>query len=100
MKNPLRVTPNVQIVEPASGLLTRDGFNLFQGILDQLTALQTLSPYTAANIADIVNAVNTSDKSQGLRVLDTTNNREMIARGSGPADPWDVADGSASVTPA
>ena len=98
MKAPLRINPQVKITEP-NGLLTRDGFNLFQGILDQLVSQATLPPYTAANIAAIGNAVNTSGKSQGLRVLDTTNNREMIARGSLPADPWDVADGSASVIP-
>lgn len=98
MKAPLRITPQVKIVE-ANGLLTRDGFNLFQGILDTLVSQATLAPYTAANIADIANAVNATGKAQGLRILDTTNNREMIARGSAAADRWDVADGSASVLP-
>lgn len=36
MKQPLRITPQVQIVDP-SGRTTRDGFNLFQSILDQLS---------------------------------------------------------------
>lgn len=36
MKQPLRITPQVQIVDP-SGRTTRDGFNLVQGILDQLS---------------------------------------------------------------
>lgn len=53
----------------------------------------------AADIAAIGNAVNTAGKFAGLLVWDTTNNRMMRARGSAAADPWDVVDGSASVTP-
>jgi len=55
---------------------------------------------TAANIAAVANAINTTGKAQGRLVLDTTNNRLMIARGSAAAAQWDVVDGSASVTPA
>jgi len=54
---------------------------------------------TAANIADADAAINTRGKTQGLIILDTTNNRLMVARGSAATDNWDVADGSASVTP-
>lgn len=35
MRQPLRITPQVAIVDP-SGRTTKDGFNLFQGILDQV----------------------------------------------------------------
>ena len=59
--------------------------------------LQTIS---AANIAAIANAVNTTGKVAGKVVYDTTNNRLMVANGSAAADPWYVADGSAFVTPA
>lgn len=54
---------------------------------------------TAAAIAAVGNAVNTAGKFAGLLVWDTTNNRMMRARGGIAADPWDVIDGSASVTP-
>lgn len=55
--------------------------------------------YTAANIAAVGHAVNTTGKVAGLLVRDTTNNRVMMARGSTASSAWDVADGSASVTP-
>lgn len=55
---------------------------------------------TAANIAAVANAINTTGKAQGRLVYDTTNNRLMIASGSAAAAAWYVADGSASVTPA
>ena len=55
---------------------------------------------TAAAIASVANAVNTTNKVAGLVVRDTTNNRLMFASGPNPTDAWYVADGSASVTPA
>ena len=55
---------------------------------------------TAANIASVAHAINTTGKAQGRAVLDTTNNRLMIASGSAAAAAWYYADGSASVTPA
>lgn len=54
----------------------------------------------ATAIADVTNAINTTGKAQGRAVLDTTNNRLMIASGSAAAANWYYADGSASVTPA
>lgn len=54
---------------------------------------------TAANIAAVGNAINTTGKYIGKAVYDTTNNRLMIASGTAAASPWYVADGSASVTP-
>lgn len=44
--------------------------------------------------------VNTFGKYEGRRVLDNSNHRLMIARGSVDTDPWDVADGSTNVVPA
>jgi hypothetical protein len=54
---------------------------------------------TDTEIADIASAVNVRSKSAGRQVYDTVNHRLMIADGPLPADPWYVADGSASVTP-
>jgi hypothetical protein len=54
---------------------------------------------TAANIAAVGNARNTTGKFAGLLVWDTTNTRLMRASGPLAADPWVVVDGSASVTP-
>lgn len=54
---------------------------------------------SADNIAALANAINTTGKYAGKQVWDTTNNRMMRARGGAAADPWDVIDGSASVTP-
>lgn len=62
--------------------------------------LSELPVYTAANIAAIAHAVNTSGKRAGLMVWDSTNNRAMVASGSTAAAAWYVCDGSASVTPA
>ncbi len=55
---------------------------------------------SAANIASVAAAINTTDKRAGKYVWDTTNNRMMRASGSAAADPWYVVDGSTSVTPA
>lgn len=54
---------------------------------------------TASQIAAASSGINTSAKFAGKLVKDTTNNRLVIARGSAATDPWDVVDGSASVTP-
>lgn len=61
----------------------------------------SLSPIadTAANIADAAAAINTTGKTLYKQVWDTTNNRLMVAVGTGATDLWWVADGSASVTP-
>jgi hypothetical protein len=71
------------------------------GSHDVLTAEggTVLRSFTAANIAAVANAVNTTGKVAGLMVYDTTNNRIMIASGSAAASAWYVADASASVTP-
>jgi hypothetical protein len=60
---------------------------------------KTTETATAANIAAVANAINTTGKYVGKQVWDTTNNRMMRARGTAAADPWDVIDGSTSVTP-
>ena len=57
------------------------------------------STATAASIASISNAINTTNKFQGKQVWDTTNNRLMVAASGAAGGVWWVADGSTSVTP-
>jgi hypothetical protein len=54
---------------------------------------------TAANIAAIANAVNTTGKAAGTIVFDTTNSKLKIATGALAASTWVDADGSNAVTP-
>lgn len=54
---------------------------------------------TASNIASATSVINTIDKYEGKLVRDATNHRLYMARGPAAADPWDLCDGSASVTP-
>ena len=61
-------------------------------------SVQTITA-SAAAIAAIGNAINTTNKVAGKVVWDTTNNRNMRASGSAAADVWWVVDGSTSVTP-
>lgn len=56
--------------------------------------------YTAAQIGDISNAVNTSGKADGVKIWDLTNSRVMEAAGSSAGDDWDAPNGSSSITPA
>lgn len=51
-------------------------------------------------IADVDHVINKRGKAVGKIVYDNVNHRLMVANGSAAADPWYVADGSASVTPA
>lgn len=55
---------------------------------------------TAANIAAIANAVNTSGKAAGTIVFDTTNSKIKIATGANANSTWVDADGTTAVTPA
>lgn len=65
-----------------------------------LTSGLVLQSVAAADIAAVANVINTANKVLGKVVYDTTNNRLMVANGAAAADPWYVADGSASVVPA
>lgn len=67
---------------------------------DAKIAAPMIPEYTAANIADATHAVNTTGKRAGRLVLDTTNERLMVALGALAASEWAIADGSATVTPA
>jgi len=58
-----------------------------------------LATATATNIADASHSINTAGKYTGKIIRDTTNNRLLFSIGSAATSRWDVADGSASVTP-
>lgn len=97
-KSTQRIRPDTVLVG-TDGKPTREGFNLLVELFDQVQDQAALSGFTATQIADASNVVNTTDKQQGRQVYDTTNNRVMVADGSATTDAWYVADGSASVTP-
>lgn len=59
-----------------------------------------LRTVTAAQLADIANAVNTTGKAAGAVVFETTNNRLMVATGANANSTWVRADGTNAVTPA
>ena len=94
-----RVTPQTVLTTP-DGRLTRDGFDLLASVVDRLNR-PGIPTATAAEIASISSFVNKlgSRKDEGLLVLDTTNSRIMMSRGSAPTSVWESADGSVSVTP-
>jgi hypothetical protein len=109
-----RVSAGVVAVEGSALLRMADIGTLAQGydaLLSKLyvaqiySAQQTftgglvLQTIAAASIADITHDINTISKVAGKVVFDTTNNRLMVASGAAAADPWYVADASASVTP-
>lgn len=53
----------------------------------------------AANIASKADPVNTRGKAPGRTILDTTNNRLMVAYGRNDVDSWRSANGDVTVTP-
>lgn len=63
------------------------------------TSLGTEVEDTAANIASATSAINTVNKFNGKKVWDTTNKRLMRSSGSAPTSPWNVMDGSGTITP-
>lgn len=65
-----------------------------------MTSGLVLQSASAASIAAIGNAINTTNKVTSKVVHDTTNNRLMISSGSAAASAWFIADGSGSVVPA
>jgi hypothetical protein len=55
--------------------------------------------YTASSLEDIGNAINTTGKTTGKKVWDSTNRRVMVAEGPAAGDDWTAANGSGSITP-
>ena len=100
---------NISVSAPTGGDVTRriEVRDLAGATLGYLALYETvpndsefyMPARTAANIANIANAINTTKKYQGKQVYDTTNNRVMVSSGSAANAAWYVVDGSASVTP-
>lgn len=55
--------------------------------------------FAAGTLQDITNAVNTTGKTTGKKVWDSTNRRVMVAQGPAAGDNWTAANGSGSITP-
>jgi hypothetical protein len=69
------------------------------GNVDATTGYIQLRTATAANIAAIANAVNTTGKAAGTVVFDTTNSKIKVATGANANSTWVDADGTNAVTP-
>lgn len=59
----------------------------------------TIPTATAAEIADIDNAINTANKAAGSVVFDTTNSKIKVATGANANSTWVDASGANPVTP-
>lgn len=70
------------------------------GNVDATAGYIQLRTATAAQIAAIANAVNTSGKAAGTIVFDTTNSKIKVATGANANSTWVDADGTNAVTPA
>lgn len=70
------------------------------GNIDATAGYIQLRTATAAQIAAIANAVNTSGKAAGTIVFDTTNSKIKVATGANANSTWVDADGTNAVTPA
>lgn len=88
--------PDVSTIwsDGTSLFVTMPNGNRYTMVLGQADA------FSAANIAAIGHAVNTSGKFAGRIVFDTTNNRYMRATGATAASPWRTLEGVTAVTPA
>jgi hypothetical protein len=69
------------------------------GNVDATAGYIQLRTATAANIAAIANAVNTTGKAAGTVVFDTTNSKIKVATGANANSTWVDADGTNAVTP-
>jgi hypothetical protein len=58
-----------------------------------------LPSYTATEIADETNEVNTRNKATGRVIYDSTNDTVMIANGAGATDTWSRLTVASTVTP-
>ena len=70
------------------------------GNVDATTGYIQLRTATAAEIAAIGNAVNTTGKAAGTIVFDTTNSKIKVATGANANSTWVDAAGTNAVTPA
>lgn len=82
-----------------TGAVTGNTTGNVTGGIDATSAYVQIPSATATAIADVADAVNTTNKVAGALVLDTTNGRVMVALGADADSDWAVADASATVTP-
>lgn len=83
--------------------VTLSGATLSGATLSDATVVASrlwVPTFTAAEIADIADAVNTTAKAAGAMVFDTTNSKLKIATGADANSTWVDADGTNAVTPA
>jgi hypothetical protein len=69
------------------------------GNVDATAGYIQLRTATAAQIADIANAINTAGKAAGTVAFDTTNSKIKVATGANANSTWVDADGTNAVTP-
>jgi hypothetical protein len=82
-----------------TGGVTGDVAGTLTGNVDATVGYIQLRTATAAQIAAIANAVNTTGKAAGTIVFDTTNSKIKVATGATAAATWVDADGTNAVTP-
>jgi len=63
------------------------------------TASMILTTSTTTDLTNAAASVNTSGKSQGLMVYNTTNNLIYVASGSNAGDAWYPSDGGSQLDP-
>lgn len=85
--------------DPGDGKISANAFYAGAALAIDAVGGTVNQTASAANIGAAANAVNTANKVAGKQILDTTNHKLYVARGSNATDPWDLADGSASITP-
>jgi len=90
-------TAAVRTITAGAGISVADG----DGVAGNptITSTDVLQNLTAANIAAIANAINTTGKAAGKMVWDTTNSNIKVATGALAASTWVDASGTNAVTP-
>lgn len=90
-------TAAVRTITAGAGISVADG----NGVAGNptITSTDVLQNLTAANIAAIANAINTTGKAAGKMVWDTTNSKIKVATGALAASTWVDASGTNPVTP-
>jgi hypothetical protein len=91
-------TASVRTITAGAGISVANG----DGVAGNPTISTTnvLENVTAANIAAIGNAINTTGKAAGKMIWDTTNTKIKVATGALAASTWVDAAGTNPVTPA
>ena len=90
-------TAAVRTITAGSGISIADGDGVAAN--PTITATAVLQNVTAADIATISNAINTTGKAAGKMIWDSTNNKIKVATGALAASTWVDATGVNPVTP-